>query len=101
MSAATLYTDVLLGVGYLHTFRSRKLFAVKNGAFEPVADGGKPSFMLPLSVALGYHFKSSKRLSFSPFVSYRWFLQAFLGDSDAGMTHLLLTVGTKIYFGGK
>lgn len=96
-----LYADVLLGVGYLHTFRPRKVFAVKNEEFEQVTDWGKPSFMIPLSVELGYKIKGDKRFSVSPFVMYKWFAQVPNNKSIPVMSHLLLTIGTKIYFGGK
>jgi len=98
-----LHTDISLGAGYLHAFSRREVFELKNGEYEKVTDWGRPTAMFSLAAALGYQFKSNRRLSFSPFIQYRWFAQAPFADPDEipVATHLLLTVGTKIYFGGK
>lgn len=93
-----LYADLLLGVGYLHAFSRRDVFELKNGEYERVTDWGRPTAMISLGLALGYEFKS-----FTPFIQYRWFAQAPFADPDElpAASHLLLTVGTKMYFGGK
>ncbi|MGH7454162.1 MAG: hypothetical protein ACRENG_22605 [bacterium] len=95
-----LHADFLLGAGYLHTFSRRKLFELKNGEYVEATDWGRPAFMFSLAGALGYQFKSNRRLSFSPFIQYRWFAQTPFADEIPVITHLLLSVGTKIYFGG-
>ncbi|MFQ5641877.1 MAG: hypothetical protein ACE5IR_28205, partial [bacterium] len=96
-----LHADFLLGAGYLHAFSRREVFELKNGEYEKVTDWGRPAAMISLAAALGYQFKSNRRFSFSPFIQYRWFVQTPFSEEIPLMTHLLLTVGTKIYFGGK
>jgi len=96
-----LHADFLLGAGYMHAFSRRKLFELKDGEYREATDWGRPAFMFSLAGALGYQFKSNRRLSFSPFIQYRWFGQTPFAEGTPVMTHLLLTVGTKIYFGGK
>ncbi len=98
-----LYADLFLGAGYLHAFSRREVFELRNGEYEKVTDWGRPSVMFSLGLALGYEFNSERRLSFTPFIQYRWFAQTPFADPDEipVATHLLLTVGTKIYFGRK
>lgn len=94
-------TAFLIGAGYMHTFSRRAIFEFKNGEYQQVTDWGKPAFMFSLALEIGYDFKKQQRFSFSPFIQYRWFVQTPFSEEIPAMTHLLLTVGTKIHFGGK
>ncbi|MFQ5605648.1 MAG: hypothetical protein ACE5HS_20440, partial [bacterium] len=102
MTGFGLHADILIGAGYLHAFDRKEAFEFRDGDYHKATDWGRPSAMFSLAATLGYQFKSDGRLSFSPFLQYRWFA-AEIGFSETipAMTHLLLSIGTKIYFGGK
>lgn len=95
------HADLRLGLGYMHFFWRRKSLELKNGRYIQATDWGKPSFIVPLSVTLGYRGDPDHALSVSPFVSARWGVQALFLDEIPAVTHFFLFGGVRIERGRK
>ncbi|MCG6956179.1 MAG: hypothetical protein LJF04_09320 [Gemmatimonadetes bacterium] len=91
-----LHADVGIGLGYLHYFWRRPTLELKDGAYVPAANSGRPSLILPLSLTLGYRGGTSNPLTVSPFVTGRWVLQGLFLPEVPAMTHLFLMGGAHI-----
>jgi hypothetical protein len=91
-----LYTDVRLGVGYLHYFWRRKRLELEEGMYVPAMDWGSPSLIVPLSATLAYRGNQDDPLPVSPFVSARWGVQGLFRSGVSVATHMFLLGGVRI-----
>jgi hypothetical protein len=88
--------DILLGIGYLHTFSDNDVFKQdKNGQYVKIADYGNPRFTADASVGLGYDFAMKTKLSIQPYVRYQFFIEMpwAKGLDNLLMAHTVLQVG--------
>jgi len=92
---AGFYSDLRLGVGYLHYFWRRKTLKLRDGTYVPARDWGSPSLILPLSVTLGYRGDSEIPPTASPFISARWMIQRPFFRGAPVVPHLLLLAGAR------
>jgi len=90
------YTDMRFGIGYLHYFWRRERLELHDGSYEPAADWGSPSFLIPVSATLGYRGDLDDPLPVSPFISVRWAVQGLLHSELPVATHLFLLGGLRI-----
>lgn len=95
-----LHGDARLGVGYLHYFWRRETLKLEDGVYVPARDWGRPSVLVPFSIALGYRGGPHRPLAVAPFVSAQWAVQAPFIEEAPAMTHFFLLVGVRIDRGG-
>ncbi len=91
-----LYTDLRLGVGYMHYFWRRPRLELVDGRYVPDADWGNPSLIVPLSATVAYRGDPGDPLPVSPFVSARWGVQGLFRSEVAVATHLFLLGGVRL-----
>ncbi len=90
------YSDVRIGVGYLHYFWRRQRLELKDGRYAPVSDWGSPSMIIPMSATLAYRGNPDAPLEVSPFVSARWGVQGLFRSEVSVATHMFLLGGVRI-----
>lgn len=89
------YSDLRLGVGYMHYFWRRKRLELHDGKYVAATNWGSPSLIMPLSATLGYRGDPDDPLPVSPFVSARWGVQGLFRDEVPVVTHLFLLGGLR------
>lgn len=88
--------DILLGIGYLHTFSDNDVFEQdKNGHYGKITNWGNLRFMADASVALGYDFSKKTKLVILPYLRYQFFIEMpwAKGLDNLLMAHTALQVG--------
>jgi len=91
-----IHADLRLGVGYLHYFWRRETLELRNGKYVEVADWGRPSLLVPLTITLGYRGSVERPLAVAPFVFARWAAQVLFLDEVPAATHFVVGVGGRI-----
>jgi hypothetical protein len=90
------HADLRLGIGYLHYFWRRKRLELEDGVYVQARDWGSPSFMIPLSLVIGYRGSSENPWPVAPFVSAQWAAQVPFTTELPAMTHFFLLAGVRI-----
>jgi len=88
--------DILLGIGYLHTFSDNDVFKQDNkGRYVKITEYGNPRFIADASVGLGYDFSKKTRLSIQPYLRYQFFIELpwAKGLNNLFMAHTVLQIG--------
>ena len=94
-----LFTDVSLGLGYVHAFYPREIFRQnKENGYVKVRDTGKPAIMVSNSFSLGYDFTKRTGLHFAPFIKYQWFAQYPYFELIPVRPNGILHVGLRYYW---
>lgn len=87
-----------IGVGYMHTFRTREEFQLEKGQYINGPDRGNSRVFPSLSLGLGYRFEKNNSRSTEIFTLYQsWIQYPFSPGFIPLMAHTNLHVGLKIY----
>ncbi len=92
-----LLGDITLGIGYLHSFHPKPIFALNaQGDFERVKDTGRGAFIVLGALGLGYDFSRTAGWPVCVFLRYQPYLETnYSPDSSIGpqaMVHLGIRV---------
>lgn len=90
--------DALLGMGYMHTFRTAKEYVFENGQYTAKNDKGNARFYPSLSFDVAYYLK--KEIANSPkiFLRYQsWVEYPYSPGFIPLMTHINLHLGATFY----
>lgn len=69
-----LFTDIGLGLGYLHIFHPGAVYEIKSGKYQQVRDWGSPRALLEVVWDIGYDFSARYKRPLRFFIRYRPFL---------------------------
>lgn len=97
-----LAVEVLLGLGYMHTFATGEEFTFTNEHYEKKSDRGNARIYPSFSIDIGYYLKKSETHSPKIFVRYQsWAEYPYSPDFIPVMTHINLHVGAKFFINTK
>jgi hypothetical protein len=92
-----IFTELKLGVGYLHASRPVESFKQENGKWISVGYQGKGSLIIPAGISIGYQ-KYSTTTYIAPFISYQLMLVKDYSKSIPIVPKTLIQVGSRIHF---
>jgi hypothetical protein len=94
--------EVLLGIGYMHTFATTEEFTFTNGHYGKKADKGNARIYPSFSFDMGYYLKKTDKNSPKIFLRYQsWAEYPYSPDFIDVMTHINLHVGAKFFINTK
>ncbi len=95
---AGLNLKTALGVGYLHTFTTRREFQFENGAYRSNPDQGNSRLMPSLSLGVGYRFNSDDSAATEIFFLHQtWLEYPYSPGFIPLMSHTSMHLGIEFY----
>lgn len=89
------FTEIKAGAGYLYSFRPVESFKQVEGQWESAGHRGKGMLALPVGISAGYN-NFSFKTSYSPFISYQFYLASGYNTSIPIVPGSLIQVGTRV-----
>lgn len=84
------------GIGYLHTFNEKDLYALgESGSYEKIQDSGRSALLLGFGTRIGFDTGKNSSPGFKPFVEYEWRGQIPHSEFVPLFPHSFFTVGAE------
>lgn len=93
--AGDFFAEVKAGAGYLYSFRPVDSFRQIAGQWESVGHRGQGMLALPVGISAGYN-NFSSGTSYSPFISYQFYLASGYNSSIPIVPGSLIQMGARM-----